>query len=169
MPWCTFLAWVLGHWRNYYGQKKRRVHILRYFDKYGKFWRYDISQFQFPAKDPTSTVHTYCKYCTVYSVQCIRPFNTFYSVVYRSVVFIKWSIASSIYYLLLFTNMLLYKNMRTYPYCTKVQRKEGEIPKSETEGSDIRNLLEKRPIVVYKNLEGCHRIAVRKGSQIRCF
>jgi hypothetical protein len=31
----------------------------------------------------------------------------------------------------------------------------GEIPKSETAGSDIRNSLEKRPIAVYKNLEGC--------------
>ena len=36
------------------------------------------------------------------------------------------------------------------------EKQRGEIPKSETEGSDIRNLLEKGPIAVYKNLEGRH-------------
>ena len=40
----------------------------------------------------------------------------------------------------------------------------GEIPKSETERSDIRNLLKKRPIAVYKKLDGCLWILLRKAS-----
>jgi len=40
-PWHTLL--VCGSLAKLLRPEKRYVHDLRYFDKYGKFWRYDIS------------------------------------------------------------------------------------------------------------------------------
>ena len=52
-----------------------------------------------------------------------------------------------------------------YPRARNVYDEErGEIPKSETEGSDIRNSQESRLIAMYKILGGCLKFPAQKAS-----